>query len=247
MKPPMRYPGNKYASLPHILGHLPYRNSFIDVFGGSASVLLGRRPHALEVYNDAHSGITDFYRALRDHLPKLVERLELVLHSREEWQFCKDHWNDPNIDIVERAARWYYCVQTSYAGIDRAWMRSLTKRNEVAAQYRGKIELFPTIHERFRNVEIENKHWQDIVYDYDNPMAVFYFDPPYYEQSNEHYKHGVNHEKLLDVIFEIKGFAALSGYPTPLYEERAWDHRYEWKRPAGMASGQSTEVLWVKE
>jgi len=250
MKPPMRYPGNKYSSLVHILDHLPYRSTFVDVFGGSGAVLLGRRPHGLEVYNDRFTGLVDFYRCIRDHCDALVERLELVLHSREEWEYCKEHWNEPDPSttegLVERAARWYYLVQTSYAGIDRCWMRSIKKRNEVAAQYRGKILLFPTIHERFKDVQVENLDWYAVMFDYDSPDTVFYLDPPYLDQDNNHYKHTVDHKHMLEIIFKMKGFVALSGYPTPLYENSPWDARYEWERPGGIKGGQATEVLWIK-
>lgn len=250
MKPPMRYPGNKYSSLPEILGHLPYRDKFVDVFGGSAAVLLGRRPHGLEVYNDRFTGLVDFYRCIRNHCDLLCSRLEILLHSREDWEYCKAHWEEPDPNttegLVERAARWYYLVQMSYAGIDRCWMRSLGKRNEVISQYRKKIELFPTIHERFKNVQVENLDWFAVMLDYDSPRTVFYLDPPYMNQENTQYKHTVDHNHMLEMIFKMEGFVALSGYPTPEYEKYPWDARHEWQRTSGIKTGQSTEVLWIK-
>jgi len=252
LKPPMKYPGSKNASLPELLGHLPYMTSFVDVFGGSASVLLGRRPHGLEVYNDRFSGVVDFYRAVRDHLDLLVDRLEIITSSREEWERCKATWDQPNPEtpegLVERAARWYYTVQNGFGGIDRGWARSVNNRSRCAGIIASKLSMFRTIHERFRNVQIENLDWHLCMMDYDSDGTVFYLDPPYYQQENHHYKHIVDHKSLLDTIFKVKGFVALSGYPTPLYEEFPWTARYEWQRPNVLQyKGTRTEVLWVKE
>ena len=251
LKPPMRYPGNKYNSLLHIVGRLPYMKTFVDVFGGSASVLLARRPHGLEVYNDRFSGVVDFYRALRDHLDLLTERLDVLLHSREEWERCVKTWQEPNPEtvagLVERGARWDYSVQMAYGGIDRSWHRSLGSVNQSIAQYRAKIQLFPTIHTRFANVQIENQEWWMCMNDYDSESTVFYLDPPYLDQADAHYKHIVNHNQLLETIFRMKGFVALSGYPTPLYDKYTWSDRIEWQRGNSLSSGQVTEVLWIKE
>lgn len=257
LKPPMRYPGNKYDSLLHIVGRLPYMKTFVDVFGGSASVLLARRPHGLEVYNDRFTGVVDFYRALRNHCDLLVERLTLMLHSREEWERCVRTWQEPNPEtvegLVERGARWYYSVQMAYAGIDRSWMRSIKEVNQTIRQYKKKIELFPTIHLRFQDVQIENLDWFVCMMDYDSPETVFYLDPPYLNQRSEHYKYIVNHEQMLERIFQTQGFVALSGYPTPLYEKYHWTDRIQWKRTNKLANGKDKssddvfEVLWIKE
>ena len=91
---PFPYPGAKSRSLDHILPHLPYRNTYIEHFGGSGVVLLSRHESKLEVFNDRYSGVTQFYRTLRDPIleAKLLERVRLCLHSREEFMFCRDTW-----------------------------------------------------------------------------------------------------------------------------------------------------------
>ncbi len=224
---------------------------FVDVFGGSASVLIARKPHKLEVYNDRFTGLTDFYRCVRDHCDELVARLNLIINSREEWEWCKAHWNEPDpytaAGRIERAARWYYCIQMSYGGIDRAWYRSLLLPNRYTHQYAKKLKLFPILHERFRGVQVENLDWFQCMIDYDSPGTVFYLDPPYLDQDNNHYKHVIDHKSMLDSIFKMKGFVALSGYPTPLYEEHPWTARHEWQRPNKLRGGLITEVLWIKE
>jgi len=252
LKPLMKYPGSKYESLPHILGRLPYMDVFVDVFGGSAAVLLGRRPHKLEVYNDRFSGVVDFYRCVRDHLEPLCERLELIMHSREEWERCKETWDQPDPNtvegLVERAARWYYIVAYGFGGIDRGWARNLKANAVISGQIQRKLPMFRTIHERLKKVQIENQDWFQCMLDYDSESTVFYLDPPYLDQDNQHYKHVVDHKVMLEWIFKMKGFVALSGYPTPLYDTYPWDECVSWPRTNNLGFKEDvTEVLWIKE
>ncbi|GAG08047.1 unnamed protein product, partial [marine sediment metagenome] len=179
LRAPFGYPGGKSRSLGNILPHLPYRNKYIEPFGGSAAVLLARKPSKLEVFNDRYAGVVAFYRCLRDPIlfPKLLEWLDLTIHAREEFTWCKNTWENPD-DPVERAGRWYYMVQSSFGSIGRNWGRQTT-RSSMAGKIRRKLKLFPEIHERFFNVQVENQDWEDCLRDYDSPDAVIYCDPPY--------------------------------------------------------------------
>ena len=66
IKAPFPYPGAKTRSLKQIIPLLPYRDSYIEPFGGTGAVLLARNPSPLEVLNDRYMGINAFYRCIRD-------------------------------------------------------------------------------------------------------------------------------------------------------------------------------------
>lgn len=85
LRPPFSYPGSKSRSIDKILPHLPYTGVYIEPFGGSAAVLLARRPSKLEVFNDRYAGVVAFYRCIRDNnlMCQLCERLDLTIHARE--------------------------------------------------------------------------------------------------------------------------------------------------------------------
>jgi len=269
IKAPFAYPGSKSKSVEKILPHLPYTNIYVEPFGGSASILLARHKSKLEVFNDRYAGVTDFYKCLRDKdlTNQLIARLELTVHSREEFVDCKWNW-DKTDDIVERAASWYYMTRYSFASLGRNWGRALTTRAHLAGVIRKRLDLFPVIHERFKEVQVENQDWYDCIVDYDSPDTVFYLDPPYIDAYRGTYKHEMNeadHRRLIDTIFSTKGFVALSGFSNPVYEERNWDDRHEWeafvsikpraytesnykKKVEGLDKRSfSTEVLWIKE
>ena len=106
LRAPFSYPGGKSKSVIHILPHLPYRNSYIEPFGGSATILLARQSSQLEVFNDRFAGVVALYRCIRDDVKcqKVVERLSTIVSSREEFVWCKQNWETAE-DDVERAAR----------------------------------------------------------------------------------------------------------------------------------------------
>lgn len=268
IKAPFPYPGGKSRSIEQITQHLPSNHCYVSVFGGSGCDILARKPSRLEVFNDRYSAITDFYRVIRDEklCEKLIERLDLTIHSREEFYWCKETWEKQE-DIVERAARWYYLTMYSFTSVGRCFGRSVKPGTRFAGKLRNHLEDFPIIHERFKHVQIENLDWYDCVMDYDDPDTVFYLDPDYVDTTGV-YKHSMSiddHRRMLDVIFSLEGFVAVSGYPNPLYDNQNWDGRHEWEVNQSIRSSSNTagnqkeglahdtgkekviEVLWIKE
>lgn len=270
LRAPFGYPGGKSRSLGEILPRLPYSKKYIEVFGGSGAVLLSRSPSQLEVFNDRYAGVVAFYRCIANEtlLDRLVDRLDLTVDAREEWVWCASTWKNCE-DDVERAARWFYMHTYSFSNKGRCWGRQTTSKS-MAGKVRDKLSGFNKIHARLKNVQIENEDWRDCIRSFAGRDAVFYLDPPYlYETSfSKIYDNGMrleDHEQLLDMIHNTKGFFAISGYPHDLYESKDWDARYEWDvyvSVGGRAytdgnnkshlketekTKRATEVLWVKD
>jgi len=233
LKPPFGWPGGKSKSVNQILQHLPYKPVYVEPFGGSYAVGLCRRPVKLEVCNDRYSGITDFYRCLRDvaTFDALVARLGLTVYSREEFQWCKQTWENVT-DPIERAARWYYMIQTSFSALGRNFGRALSSNCAVAHKIRDKLPEFQAIHNRLKTVQLENQDWSHCIKDYDSEETVFYIDPPYIDSSKGIYKHELDeasHRELLRTIFGCKGFVALSGYAgNPIIDNNPWSEIFTW-------------------
>ena len=265
------YPGGKGRLSQAFLDILPYRDSYVEPFGGSGSVLLARRKSKIEVFNDRYAGVVAFYRCIRDaeKCRKLVERLDLTIHSREEFVWCRDTWEDQT-DDVERAARWYYTINYSFSSLGRNFARTTRcSEGNLAGKIRNKLKRFFMIHNRFQRVQVENQDWLQCMKDYDSPVTVFYCDPPYLDSDSGIYKSKFkkeDHERLLHFIEHCEGYVAVSGYSHPLYEDCSfWNHRYEFdlrdsikslaftesnhkKHQEGLNDrGRNQEVLWVKE
>lgn len=266
---PFGYPGGKSKSVKYILPHLPYRNAYIEPFGGSGVVLLNRKESRLEIFNDRYAGVVAFYRCLRDQekMNRLIDRCEAVVHSREEFLWCKATWQEVE-DDVERAARWYYMISSSFGNIGRAFARATKSNSQTGSLLRNNIRLFLPVHQRLKNVQIENQDWREILRDFDNHDAVFYLDPPYVEYTGGCYKHTMtvrDHRELCERVFQLDGFVALSGYKNDIYKDYEWDNILDWEVNVSMTGlaftktngflgmenhierGNATEMLWIKE
>ena len=263
---PFGYPGGKSRSVKHILPHLPYRNVYVEPFGGSGAILLARQPSKIEVFNDRYAGVTDFYRCLRNPvmLNTLIDWLELTVQSREEFLGCRDTWIDTE-EITERAARWYFMTMYSFGALGRNFGRATKGPTTSAGIIQRKLKLFHKIHERFVNVIVENRDALKLIPEFDSDDTVFYLDPPYVDAHAGIYKNEMtvdDHRELIEIIFSLDGFVAVSGFPNPLYSKNPWDDIIEFEvfcsiSPVGCTEGNNKkdsidkrqnqkEVLWIK-
>lgn len=268
MKPPFGWAGSKARSLEHLLPHLPYEKTFVDVFGGSGCVTLSRHPSKLDVYNDAYSGVTDFYRCIKsaELLPLLIDYLKHNIHGREMFQLSKNEWKN-TVDPVERAAKWYYMVYMSFGCLGRNFARATKSTISFGAKLQRNLELFWPIHERMKTVQVENLDFEQCMKDFDSHETVFYCDPPYMHSDIGIYDEAWpldKHKRLLSVIFNTHGFVALSGYDNELYNAMPWDNKITWQTRITIGSKaftetnnligkenvmqkEATECLWIKE
>lgn len=59
---------------------------YIEIFGGSGAVLLGKEPSKFEVYNDIEGELVNFFRVVKNRPAELLLELDLLpLNSREEF------------------------------------------------------------------------------------------------------------------------------------------------------------------
>lgn len=269
IRAPFPYPGGKSRSIKHILPLLPHSKVYVEPFGGSGAVLLSKPTCTLDVFNDRFAGVVSFYRCMRD--PKkyleLLDKVDCSIHSREDFIIAKAEWKDFE-DDVSRAFYWYYMVAYSFGSLGRNFGRTTSGGGRLSGKIRNQLEHFHKIHERFRNVQVENQDWYDCMIDYDGPDTVFYIDPPYIDANAGIYKDEMSHDdhrKLLDTIFDLKGFCAVSGYSNPIYDKQPWDSEHQWesfvsiksmaytegnkkKQMEGIEKREnSTETLWIKE
>lgn len=79
---------------------------YIEIFGGSGAVLLGKEPSKFEVYNDIEGELVNFFRVVKNRPAELLLELDLLpLNSREEfasWLHFHDGGNEPNIHLSDQ-------------------------------------------------------------------------------------------------------------------------------------------------
>lgn len=242
LRSPIIWFGGKGRMVTKLLPLFPPHKTYVEPFGGGASLLLAKQPSPIEVYNDIDSGLVNFYRVLRDKekFERLHQLVSLTPYSREEYGFCRETWRDCEND-VERAYRWYVVARMSFGGkFGHAWGFSKSSScNGISKEchaWLSIIEMLPEIHKRIMEVQIEHVDFRRVFKNFDSPWTLFYCDPPYVHstRSNMKYEHELtdsDHKDLVNILLGIKGMAILSGYRNDIYtqlETAGWK-RYDFQ------------------
>lgn len=189
----------------------PWYPRFIDVFGGSGTVTLGRplRKGCLEIYNDYNSNLTNLFCCVKNRTLALLKELGfLPLNSRDDFNtlykfFSKDEFTDDYLEEELELTQIY--LEPPQREVIRKLMLERSPRGDVrrAADYFKLIRysfsgggkafagrscdirrFFYLIWEcsrRLASVVIENKDFEGLIRQYDRKNAFFYCDPPYFE------------------------------------------------------------------
>lgn len=235
-----RWRGGKYFDLPFILPYFPGDiHHFVDVFGGSASVIINMPPTPIMTYNDINGEIVNFFRQLRGWPRDLITNLLLTPYSREEYAACVETPAEAPDDL-ERARRFYVRVRQTMLGMGgqkelprRLWARVVNHTgNAEISQWLNGIDKLPQIADIFQSIQIENESALDIIRKMDSEQVFFYCDPPYVMETRRsgweyEYEFGeAEHTALAEALGACKARVMVSGYPGTLYDRIFAD----WKR-----------------
>jgi len=130
----------------------------------------------------------------------------------------------------------------------------------AVSRWLGSVEGLSEIAQRLLRVQIENAPALEVIRRYDSPETLFYCDPPYVHESRSDtraYAYEMTdceHRKLAEVLHNVEGKVALSGYHSALMQELYRDWQYieaPTKKAHSTNTGADnnkhsrTEVLWV--
>jgi len=205
---------------------------YVEPFAGGAAVLftkpsptIGDKNYYREVINDIDGDLINFYRQLRENGPELIEKLQLTLHSEEEYTIAKDF---TDCDDLERARRYYVNISQSFANmLGVGWRRGVFGRND-AATWANKIAQLPEYLERLASIYISNTDSLKCIDQWDSPQTCFYCDPPYPNTNQGHYAGYTieQYQSLIDKLDTIDGSFLLSNYECGARIPESWE-RFE--------------------
>jgi DNA adenine methylase len=224
------YFGGKFMHADFVISKLPQTKSFVEVFGGSAVIMINKPPVQIETYNDINSRVVNFFKVLRENPDKLLEQIYLTPYAREEYIYDYNHINEG--DELERARKFFVTVNQSFCGTtsrQTGWKMSTneTRANisEAISRWLSKIPNLQVIVERLRKIQITNFDFRVIFEKFDSPNTIFYCDPPYMHDvrcNNNDYEFEMSqqdHIELLNLAMSAKGKVAISGYDNELYND----------------------------
>ena len=210
IKTPVSRVGNKTAIL-HILYALfpPQYGRFIDVFGGSGSVLLGNPEICpFEVYNDFDRNLANLFRCMKERTMAVIRELGFChLNSREDFIavrrfFENEHFDDRFLseelgltqilfsppeaeELTEMRKRITVDYDVRRAAMFLKLLRfsySSSGKSYASQPFdlRKLFGLISQLQERMANVVVENQDFETLIKHYDRPDTFFYLDPPYF-------------------------------------------------------------------
>jgi DNA adenine methylase len=262
-RPALRYMGGKWRLAPWIIDLMPPHRTYVEPFGGAASVLLRKSTSYAEIYNDLDGEVVNLFRVLRDRdmALELVRQLDLTPWARDEFEATYVVAPDPIENARLLVARSFMGFGSTATALRRkTGFRADSNRSgkHPAQDWTGMPPALLAISDRLKGVVIENRPALDVMARFDGEDTLIYADPPYVHSTRsgkrihgglEHaYKHELtddDHLELLTWLAGCKSMVMLSGYPHPLYEEALPG----WRRVdvAALADGarKRTESLWI--
>ena len=261
LRPPVKWHGGKHYLCHRIIKHFPPHTTYVEPFGGAASVLLNKDVVPVEIYNDLDARITRLFRVLRENGDEFRRLLSLTPYSEVEFKNAAKQADD--VSEIERARRDFVRWRQSLGGRADSFSFTLHRvRRGMADCVSGYLSVIdselPRIIERIRRVQIVCRGASDVVRAWDGPDTLFYCDPPYLHETRHSGSRDVygyemsesEHRQLARVLEKCRGKVVLSGYPSALYDGLYGHWRTVKIEIANHASGSKTksrmqEVLWM--
>jgi DNA adenine methylase len=254
-RPALRWHGGKWRLADWIISHFPRHTTYVEPYGGSASVLLSKDPSTIEVYNDINSLAVNFFRVLRDRPEDLMRAIELTPYSREEFAGARVKTEDP-VESARRLAVW--CWQgRGRGGVNEpgGWRFMKTdSRDKTPVDDWNNMDHLWTIARRLKQAHIEHDDALKVIQRFDTPSTLFYVDPPYVQETrSERWRDhaytfeysDAQHTEMLKVLQQVEGYVVLSGYSSNLYDGHLAGWKVVEKETTKDSNGGATEILWI--
>lgn len=208
-----KYPGGDAPLVPYYLKMIPPHITYVEVFGGSAKLLLSKPPSKVEVYNDVDGNLVNLFRVVRDRekFRRFLDELDMILYSRRIYYEMVKRLGEGIQDDVERAVAYYYVLSSSFSGQFGGGF-STSKTMNSAKVFHNRLKALRKVHKRLQNVVIEDLDFRECIKRYDSKQTFFYLDPPHLyittEKRDDYYSHvftDSDYMDLLNLLEKIEG------------------------------------------
>ena len=226
--------------------------TYIEGFGGGASVLFSKEPSKIEIYNDLEENVYSLFKVLSDEslMKEMKSKLDLTPYSRQIREEFKLDLKKKDLSIVDRAYKFFYVNRASFNGVGGFSVTMLPRRNMMknVSSYLSMIDNLEEFHQRLSSVVIEHLDIMELLDKYDNENVFFYLDPPYVQSTRKSsQRYGVemsddDHMRFIEKCNSLKGKVLISGYDNLIYEGLKGFEKVTFKSPN--AGSEATECLW---
>ena len=211
MKTPVSRVGNKTSILNILYAVFPLEyERFVDVFGGSGSVLLGKpKIDNFEVYNDFDRNLVNLFHCMKERTMATIRELGFCnLNSREDFNVTRNFFNYNKSFTDDYLKEELKLTEILFPPLEAQELQEV--RTKITTDYdvrraamflkllrysyssgcksfasqpfdiRRLFELIMQLESRMANVVVENQDFETLIKHYDRTDTFFYLDPPYF-------------------------------------------------------------------
>lgn len=219
-------------------------DTFVDVFGGSAAVLIAAAEKLKKlIYNDVDGDLVNLFRVVSDPVQRvaLFRALRSLPMSRKIFeddarQYVADGFSfHRDSDPVSRARKTFYRHCFAFGGKVRSGGFAISTDDEYrikeVTRYRNALRKLVRIGKVFQRVLVENLHYSELIRVHGRrPEAVLFVDPPYHG-SEGYYSRSFSvgdHTFLASQLAAVRSSVVCTYYDTPLIRSLYPPPRWEW-------------------
>ena len=218
---PLRYPGGKSSmmnvirrirALNHLNGHA-VAEPFAGGAGASLSLLYLRETHEIHI-NDLDPAICDFWHSAVHESSALIDYLEEVPISVDEWRRWRDIYRNKDSSRLDRGFAAFYLNRCNRSGIidGGGVIGGLEQRGrwKIDARFnkdalRDRLERIASERERIFVTGIDGI---DFIETLDVQSTFYFIDPPYFTKGPTLYLNGLDPEYHSRLADKLRGMSA---------------------------------------
>jgi len=251
LKPMFGYYGGKITLARQVLKLIPPHRQYVEPFFGGGAVFFAKPLAKINCINDINSEIINIYLQAIAHKDEFVEMFKKLPYMQITARAVTRKLLLSDDDPFFRAVMHMYIVTISYN-------HSLNGGPAVSkSRSHSPVDLIKDLDakiEKIARCHIYNMDAISTIKMFDDEDTLFYLDPPYPEANQGHYRgyKYEDYEKLLDVLYDMKGKFILSSYRSNIEKydlHKKFNVRYiqkpltAQKIEAGRKRRQKTEAL----
>jgi DNA adenine methylase len=136
----------------------------------------------------------------------------------------------------ESAAKYVYVLSQVFSGSKPETSNFIDLKGKYRSKYlafRDKLSKPKWVEHFLKITNVENLDFQQVIEKYDSPSTYIYLDPPYWKTENYYNNHDFDredHQRLSEVLNEVKGKFSLSYYDFELLKNWYPTDKFRWEK-----------------
>ena len=188
IKSPINYVGGKYKLISQIEPLFPRKiNKFIDVFGGSGTVLINTKAEHY-IYNDINPYVSSIFEGLISQsaentitqIEDVIKEYSLSMTNKEGFEKLRDDYNAGRKDWITLYTLMCHSFNHQFRFNNNHEYNSSFGKNRSYFSERQRQDLIAMKNKISTDITVMSKSFEDIDFSDFDENDLVYLDPPYY-------------------------------------------------------------------